>query len=58
MNTQTKYALAFAGNVASLIVLFTCTYTIAWSLTATNDRQLDKEQFQRCQNDPKTTICI
>ncbi|MFA9202362.1 MAG: hypothetical protein ACEQSC_02490 [Candidatus Nanopelagicaceae bacterium] len=58
MNTQQKHTLTFAGNIASLVVLFACSYTVTQTLTAKNDRQIDAEQFQLCQDDPKTTICV
>lgn len=58
MDTQTRYALAFAGNIASLIILFACSYTMVQVLTTKNDRQIDAERFELCQNNPKTTICV
>ncbi|MFA9201950.1 MAG: hypothetical protein ACEQSC_00160 [Candidatus Nanopelagicaceae bacterium] len=58
MNTQQRHTLAFIGNVTSLVILFACSYTLMQVLTAKNDRQIDAERFELCQNDPKTTICV
>ena len=57
MNTQTRHTLAFAGHIASLVILFACSYTMVQVLTTKNDRQIDAERFELCQKDPKTTIC-
>lgn len=58
LSSKAKINLAFASNTFSFLIVCACIFTLGNVLTHKGERQLAQEEFQKCQEDFNTTICI